>query len=365
VETLTDVRPSFFFGVPRVWEKIEDKMKAVGAANTGIMKSIGDWAKVQGLAANYAKINHESVPWTYMLGTPVFSKIRKTLGLDRCRIQGTGAAPIGKQTLEYLMSVDVPLYDLYGMSESSGPQCVCIPGAVKIGSCGRAIPGSELVVHNPDKKNEGELIYRGRHIFMGYMHNEEATRETIDMEGFLHSGDVGKVDEDGFCFITGRIKELIITAGGENVPPVLIEDLLKESLPAVSNAMVIGDQRKFLSVLFTLRTEPDAEAKPTNVLAGPALAAAAACGSAAKTVEEAIGDPKFLAMIQAGVNEANSHAVSRAQHVNKFTIVPAEFTVDGGELTPTMKLKRKIVNTKYEVEIEAMYADEVAMKSSL
>jgi len=337
----------------------------VGAANTGIMKKIGDWAKVQGLAGNHAKFNKEAVPWTYSLASPIFKKIRTQLGLDRCKMQASGAAPITKQTLEYLMSVDVPVYDLYGMSESSGPQNVSTADAVKIGSCGKAMPGTELRVLNPDKKGEGELIYRGRHIFMGYMHNTEATRDTMDMEGFLHSGDVGKVDEDGFCFITGRIKELIITAGGENVPPVLIEDRLKEELPAVSNAMVIGDKRKFLSCVFTLRTEPDAEAKPTNVLSGPSLAAANEFGSSATTVEEAIRDPKFIAMFQAGVDRYNKTSVSRAQNVQKFLILPAEFTVDGGELTPTMKLKRKIVNTKYEAEIESMYEDGVAMKSSL
>lgn len=366
VDTLTDVRPTMFLGVPRVWEKIEEKMRAVGAANSGIMKSIGDWAKVQGLAGNYAIINHESPPWTYYIASPIFTKIRKQLGLDRCKLQASGAAPITKQTLEYLMSVDVPVLDLYGMSESSGPQNVTTPGNVKIGSCGKAMPGTELVVHNPDKKGEGELIYRGRHIFMGYMHNREATQDTVDAQGFLHSGDVGKVDSDGFMFITGRIKELIITAGGENVPPVLIEDMLKEELPAVSNVMVIGDKRKFLSCLFTLRTEPDAEGKPTNQLAGPGVTAAKGAGSTAKTVEEAVADPKFTAMIQAGVERYNKRAVSNAQNVRKYIVLAQEFTVETGELTPTMKLKRKIVNTKYEAQIEGMYEEgPAAMKSSL
>jgi len=150
VNTLTDVRPTMFLGVPRVWEKIEEKMKAVGAENTGIMKAIGDWAKVQGLAGNYSKVAGEAPHWGYLFASPVFRKIRAQLGLDRCKLQASGAAPITKQTLEYLMSVDVPVLDLYGMSESSGPQCVSIPGSHKIGSCGKSMPGTELVVHQPD-----------------------------------------------------------------------------------------------------------------------------------------------------------------------------------------------------------------------
>jgi len=365
VDTLQDVRPTIFLGVPRVWEKIEERMRAVGAANTGVMKSIGDWAKVQGLEANYAKINHQGVGWKYYIAGPIFAKIRKQLGLDRCRLQASGAAPITKQTLEYLMSVDVPVFDLYGMSESSGPQTISVPTAAKIGSCGKSIPGTELVIDKPDKKGEGELIYRGRHIFMGYMHNVDATRETIDMEGFLHSGDVGKVDSDGFMFITGRIKELIITAGGENIPPVLIEDMVKEESPAVSNVMLIGDKRKFLSCLVTLRVEADAQAKPTNQLAGPAITAAQKVGSSATTVEEAIACPKFNALIQSGIDGYNKRAISRAQNIQRFYILPKEFTVDDGDLTPTMKLKRKVVNDKWAAEIEAMYDTEVAIKSSL
>jgi len=201
---------------------------------------------------------------------------------------------------------------------------------------------------------------------MGYMHNDEATKESIDSEGFLHSGDVGKVDADGFCFITGRIKELIITAGGENVPPVLIEDMIKEELPAVvSNVMVIGDKRKFLSCLLTLKSEPDAKQKPTDQLAGPALAAAKAAGSSAKTVTEAVSDPKFMAMIQSGINGYNKRSVSRAQHVQKFTVLTSEFTVDSGELTPTMKLKRKVVAEKFAGKVEAMYEGEGQVKASL
>jgi len=293
------------------------------------------------------------------MASPIFKKIRAQLGLDRCKIQASGAAPITRQTLEYLMSVDVPVFDLYGMSESSGPQNVSIPGANKIGSCGRAMPGTELRVDKPDpKKGEGELIYRGRHIFMGYMWNAEATKDTVDSEGFLHSGDVGKVDKDGFCFITGRIKELIITAGGENVPPVLIEDILKEELPCVSNVMVIGDKRKFLSCVFTIKSEPDAQQKPTDKLAGPALADAKKGGSSATTVTAAAKDASFLKMVQAGVDRYNKRAVSRAQHVQKFTVLSGEFTVDSGELTPTMKLKRKIVNEKFSAQIEAMYPDD-------
>lgn len=220
VETLTDVRPTMFLGVPRVWEKIEaspglprtrrpkhptirtwfageDEGGRGGEqrhheGHRGLGQGPGPRRQLcQGDAhtPDHPSLHPASEPltlrqvagdaphWGYYFATPIFKKIRAQLGLDRCKLQASGAAPITKQTLEYLMSVDVPVLDLYGMSESSGPQCVSVPGGHKIGSCGRAMPGTELVVHNPDpRKGEGELIYRGRHIFMGYMHNTEVPR---------------------------------------------------------------------------------------------------------------------------------------------------------------------------------------------
>lgn len=364
-ETLKEVRPTKFMAVPRVWEKIEEKMRAVGAANTGIVKKLGDWAKDLGLRTHLAKLNgDDSYPWGWSLASmAVYSQVRKALGLDRCTQMATGAAPISKQTLHYFMSLDMPIYELYGMSECSGPQTMSNEQHWRIGSCGVAIPGTDLILddrHCPDTgAGEGEICFRGRHIFMGYMKNDEATAAAIDDRGFLHSGDVGRIDADGFLFITGRIKELLITAGGENVPPVLIEDNLKELLPAVSNVVVIGDKKKYLSCLFTLRAEVDADGMSTQELSEAAVRAAKECGSNAVTVDEAAACPKFRAMLQAGVERYNAErSISRAQYIRKWCILRSDLSVQGGELTPTMKVRRKKVNEIHAAAIEAMYPEE-------
>lgn len=212
-----------------------------------------------------------------------------------------------------------------------------------------------------------ELCYRGRHIFAGYLGMPDKTNETIDDDGWLHSGDVVAIDDDdcpdvikpsGFIKITGRIKELIITAGGENVPPVLIEDALKFAMPAISNTMVIGDKRKFLSALICLQVEINVESgEASNKLTGTALDTAKSIGSKATTTDEVMKDHLWTKYFEDGIKKANAKAASRAQQVSKWTLLPSDFTEKGGELTPTLKLKRSVTADKYTDVIEAMYTN--------
>jgi len=361
-QTLKEVRPTAFLGVPRVWEKIMEKMQEVGRQTTGVKKSIAEWAKSKGLEGNYAIQRGDWEPWGWWLANQlVFSKVKEALGLDRTRYCATAAAPIAKETLDYFLSLNIPIFEIYGMSESTGPQTINRPGFHKTSSCGPAMPGSEMKIADPDKAGNGEICYRGRHIFMGYMKNDKATAETIDAEGWLHSGDIGRVDQEGFLYITGRIKELIITAGGENIPPVLIEDEIKLDIgKVISNVMVVGDRKKFLTCLLTLKAKPNADAKPgeypfSDELADSAVEQLSKAGSSAKTVQEAMKDPKVTEYLKAGIEKANKRAASNAQRIQKFAIVPVDFTLEGGELTPTMKLKRRIVVQQYEKEIEELY----------
>lgn len=360
VDTLKAVRPTVIMGVPRVWEKIEEKMRAVGAANTGVKKSLGDWAKSIGLRGNRERILHggnETVPWGWSLADKlVFSAVKANLGFDRCRLRVTGAAPISSSTMQYFMSLDMPLLELYGMSESTGPHTLNRALDCKLGSVGRSMPGVETKIHKPNEKGEGEICMRGRNVFMGYMHNAESTARDIDDDAWLHTGDLGVIDEHGFVRITGRIKELIITAGGENVPPVLIENELKAALPALSNVVVIGEKQKYLVCLMTLKSEPDADGQPTQQLGDATRQLVRAAGSSATTIAEAQSCAKVRAHIQTGVTAANANATSRAQVVQKFAFLPQDFTVDTGELTPTMKLKRRVVDEKYQSVIEELYA---------
>lgn len=364
VKTLTDVRPTVFFGVPRVWEKIYEKMMEVAKTTKGLKKTIATWAKGTATAKNQALQfgSSSSKPMMFFLAKVILKKIRQALGLDRCIACFTGAAPIEMKVLKYFASIDIPILELFGQSECTGPHTVNIPTAWKLGSCGRPMPGTESKIDPAT----GEICYRGRHIFMGYMYMKEKTVETIDDEGWLHSGDVGKFDEDrhpdipgesGFMFITGRIKELIITAGGENIPPVLIESEFKIAMPALSNCMVIGDKRKFLTIVLTLLVEVDADTGiPTKKLAGEALSTAIAIGSTATTTTEAMVCPKFEAYFNKGMEVANSKTTSRAQRVSKWALVETDFSEPTGELTPTLKLKRTEADKIHSAVIEAMYA---------
>lgn len=225
-------------------------------ASTGVKKMLSTWAK--GKAAAYWESeefgSNTGQPFMMFLAKKLLHKAHLALGFDRCYSFYVSAAPIEVKILRYFASIDIPIMELFGQSECTGPHAVNTYNAFKIGTVGRPLRGTETKLGESD----GELCYRGRHIFAGYMGMPEKTKEAIDPDGWLHSGDVVKIDDDhnpkipkpsGFISITDRIKELIITAGGENVPPVLIEDELKAAMPALSNAMVIGDKRKFLTVL--------------------------------------------------------------------------------------------------------------------
>uniref|UniRef100_K3W526 AMP-dependent synthetase/ligase domain-containing protein n=1 Tax=Globisporangium ultimum (strain ATCC 200006 / CBS 805.95 / DAOM BR144) TaxID=431595 RepID=K3W526_GLOUD len=353
--TLKEVRPTFFLGVPRVWEKIAEKMWAISAETTGIKKRIASWAKDKAAQktalAQYGKSG--GAPCGFgVANSLVLSRVKEALGLDQCVSCFSGAAPIHREVVEYFGSLDLPIFEFFGQSEGTGPQTVCMQGSWKIGTCGRPIDGTEMKVL-PDTE---ELVFAGRNNMMGYLKNEEQTKAVIDEEGYLHTGDCGKIDEDGFMMITGRIKELIITAGGENVPPILIEDALKEELPILSNAMVIGDKRKFLTVLLTLRVNVDGEGVPTDKLDAKALSICREIGSTATTVSEAKACAKVKEYLDKGLKRANSRATSRAQNLGKYEVLDTDFSIHGGELTPTLKLKRKVVLEKYGAIIDAMYA---------
>lgn len=190
---------------------------------------------------------------------------------------------------------------------------------------------------------------------MGYLRDDKSTLETIDPQGFLHTGDLGRLDKEGFLFLTGRAKELLITAGGENVAPVLIESVIRQEVPIVSNCMVVGDGKKFLSVLICLQTTIDKDNNPTQILAPEVLRLIEPLGSKSQTTVEAADDPEVNRMIQSGLERANKRAISRAQRVLAWRVLPQDFSVAGGELTATLKLRRKVVAKKYEDVIDEMY----------
>ncbi|XP_043986504.1 long-chain-fatty-acid--CoA ligase ACSBG2 isoform X1 [Gambusia affinis] len=364
VNTLKEVHPTAFMGVPRVWEKMQEKMKSVGAKSSAVQRKVAAWAKDVGLQTNLTKMNQNVAaarnPLSYQIAKKlVFKKVRKALGLDRCTKCYTGAAPITKDTLEFFLSLNIPLYELYGMSESTGPHTISKPEAFKLTSCGIEIPGCKTKLHSPDEEGNGEICFWGRHVFMGYLNMLDKTQEAIDENGWLHSGDLGKHD-NGFLFITGRIKEMIITAGGENVAPIPIEDAVKEAVPLISNAMLIGDKRKFLTMLLTIKCQVNAETgDPEDELTPEAVELCRNLGSNATRVSDIAGgrDRTVHAAIQEGINRVNETATSNAQRIQKWIVLERDFSVGGGELGPTMKLKRPVVLKMYREQIDNFYKE--------
>ena len=360
------VRPTVFFGVPRVWEKMEEKLKEIGKSSTGLKKTMADWAKGKGTEhCQMAQFgNSGSTPWGYGLAhTLVLSKIKDALGLDQCHGFFTAAAPISLSTLQYFSSLDIPVHELFGQSECTGPHTSSKDGSWKLGYCGRPLPGTRTKVI-PETR---ELTYTGRHIFMGYMHMPEKTAESFTQDGYLISGDVVEFDNNdsedptvprpsGFMRITGRIKDIIITAGGENIPPILIEETMKDVMPALSNVVVVGDKRKYLTMLISLKVETDPTSGfPTDKLSSAALSIGTDLGSSATTTGEVVTDEKWIAYINNGVQTANKKTASRAQFIQKWAFLPADLSENAGELTPTLKMKRNVINDMHADLIETLY----------
>lgn len=335
-DNLKEVRPHVFLGVPRVWEKIQAKMMAAGAQNSAIKKKIAAWARKVGARAIAAQEKGQPLPWNYNLANKaVFSKVKERLGLDRSKLNVTSAAPIAKETLDFFGSLGVLINEVYGMSECTGPASMSTPDKFRVGWVGWALPGGEVKI-----ADDGEVCMRGRNVFKGYYKNPEATAETIDDEGWLHSGDIG-VKEGEFFKITDRKKDLIITAGGENIAPQVLEGKLK-NIVWVSQAIVVGDRRKHLSALLTLD-----EDKFDDILK--------ASGTTAETLSEVAEDEKVRAWLFKEVEAVNAD-LARVQQIKKIKILPKDLSIEAGELTPTMKVKRRVVRDKYKAEIEAFYA---------
>jgi long-subunit acyl-CoA synthetase (AMP-forming) len=335
-DNLREVRPHLFLGVPRVWEKIQAGIQTAGAQNPPLKKKIAAWARKIGLAAGYADQRGQSRPWTYPLANRlVFSKVRAKLGMDATRFAIASAAPMAVETHEFFLSLGIPIMDVWGMSELTGPATISLPSSYRTGRSGRVIPGSEMKL-----ADDGELLVRGPHVFRGYYKSEEVTRETLDADGWLHSGDVAEFDDEGFLRITDRKKELIITAGGKNIAPTHLEGKLKQ-IPAISQAVAIGDRRPYVGAL--LAVDPNRVA-----------AEAEKAGSPARTPEAAAECPVFKAYVEKQVEEIN-RGLARYESIKRIALLPQELTTDGGELTPTMKLKRRVIHEKHRDAIESLY----------
>lgn len=383
-DRLRCVKPTMFLGVPRVWEKVAEKVQAIGRANKGLKKKIGDWSKKKNLLCqtNQNLGGSGKKPGGYGVSSKVMGAVQKKLGLDQMRTGITAAAPIRRETLEYYGSLNMQINEVYGMSECTGATTWSRNECHLWGACGYTLSGVEVQVFqvdpedinkkkpcpraedvfNASEEEQGELCYRGRHIMLGYMANPDMGEEhiqeiiaknkaAIDDEGWLHSGDKGCQGANGMFKITGRYKELIIGAGGENISPVPIEGKVKEGA-GIANVMMVGDKRKFNIACLTLTTEGATGELPGN---GKLIGDALGVSDESKTVEDAIKDEKWIKHITDIITEVNKNVPNNPSKIQRFTILPFDFSVETQELTPTLKLKRGFVEKKHMAQIERVY----------
>jgi long-chain acyl-CoA synthetase len=330
-------KPTVVVSVPRVFEKVYNTA-AQNAANDGkgrifeiAAQTAVDWSEAsdRGGPGLLLRVKHA------LFDRLVYHKLRAALGGD-CHASVSGGAPLGARLGHFYRGVGLTVYEGYGLTETSAAITVNQIDALKVGTVGKLLPGNSMRI-----ADDGELLVRGGVVFHGYWHNEQATHEAME-DGWFKTGDLGAVDSDGFLTITGRKKEIIVTAGGKNVAPAVLEDQLRAH-PLISQAMVVGDARPFVGALITIDPEAFDGWKQRNSKPGGA------------SVSDLVTDPDLNAEVDAAVKQANL-AVSHAESIRKFRILPVDFTEDTGELTPTLKVKRKVVAEKFAHDIDAIYA---------
>jgi long-chain acyl-CoA synthetase len=338
-QNLGEVRPHVFVSVPRVYEKVLGKVYENVAKASGVQQRIFEWAVETGKEALLYRLRLQNPPGFLGLKLAladrlVFGKIRSRLG-GRFEFAMSGGAPLAREIAEFFWGAGIRIYEGYGLTETSPVLTVNTPDHTRLGTVGRAIPEVELKI-----AEDGEILARGPNIMQGYYNNEEATRETLDDDGWFHTGDVGAIDEDGFLSITDRKKELIVNAYGKNIAPAPIENALKASR-YIGQAVIIGDRRKFLSALVV----PDFEA-----LEGWAHRR----GITAEGHEELLAHPEVKDLLDSEVAGVNAQ-LARYEQIHAWEVLPNEFTLETGELTPTQKVKRRVIHDKYQSQIDHLY----------
>jgi len=335
IDYCKEVNPHLFIGVPRIYEKVYSNLVA------GLGSKVG-WLKLP------------------ILGNIVRKKAKAKIGFTNLKFAITGAAPINPDILHLFHDLGIPIYEGYGMTETSAGATLGYAGANKIGSVGKPLSGTELRIADPDEGGNGEIQFRGRHVMAGYYRNPEATADTMTEDGWLKSGDLGKIDSDGFVYVTGRLKEIYVSSAGKNIAPLVIEETMK-SIPVISQCMLIGDNRKYCSALFTL--DVGAILRDVHGLDGATEVPKDPSEQLAKLAELGHDLSEYTAVgsdihnqLEASVAGLNQK-FSNPEQIKKFTVLPRDLGVDQGELTPTLKIRRKQIRENWAAEIEAMYSD--------
>ena len=334
IDYCKEVQPHLFIGVPRIYEKVYSNLMAALGSKLGLLK----------------------IP---VLGGIIKKKATAKIGFSNVTYAITGAAPINPDILELFHTLGIPLYEGYGMTETTAGATLNYGGHNRIGSVGKPLEGSGLRIADPNEKGDGEIQFNGRHVMAGYYRNSEATAETMTEDGWLKSGDLGRIDSDGYVYVTGRIKEIYVSSAGKNIAPLVIEETMK-SIPMISQCMLIGDNRKFCSALFTL--DVGAILRDVHGLDGATEVPKDPDEQLAKLAELGHDLSEYTAVgsdahrqLEEEVAKLNQK-FSSPEQVKKFTVLPRDLNVDQGELTPTLKIRRKQIRENWTAEIEAMYA---------
>jgi len=340
-ENVREIAPTTFTGVPRVWEKFFSAITIAISESGLVQQAVYRWALGVGYAVSDRVLRRESVPvWLkglfYIARWTALDNVRRLIGIHRARILVTGAAPISPDLVRWYLALGVPMIEAWGQTESCGGSTVVPVDHIKPGSIGRACPFNEVKV---DPQTQ-ELLIRGPNVFMGYLNQPEKTAETIDAEGWLHTGDVGSMDDEGFFRITDRMKDIIITAGGKNITPSEWENELKFS-PFVTDAVVIGDRRAYLTAIIMIDQENVEKFAQDHDVPFSNYASLTRA-------------PEVVGLIQKEIDKVNTK-FARVEQIKQFRLLENQLTAEDDELTPTMKLKRKFVEQKYRDMIESMY----------
>jgi long-chain acyl-CoA synthetase len=341
MEDLRDVSPTIFQAVPRIWEKYYSNIILKIEDSTWLKRTVYNIAVNIGTRYNEIKLEgtKPSLVLTFLYQLAYFSMfwhLKRVLGFERIRLGNSAAAPISHKILKYFQSIGVPIYEGFGMTEATGTTHASNDVNFKIGTVGKAIPGTEVKI-----AEDGEILLKGKGVFKGYYMDEEATKDAIK-DGWFHTGDVGEVDEEGYMKITDRKKDLMITAGGKNIAPQFIENLLKFS-PYINDAVIIADKRKYVSAIIVIDEE--------NVVNYAQQLKIHYTTFASLTKADEV-----INLIQSEINKVNKE-LARVESIKKFRILDKKLYTEDGEVTPTMKVKRKYINEHYKDLIESMYRE--------
>lgn len=334
---LCETEPSLLLCVPRVWEKMMEGVVSKLEKGTGVKKKLAVWALALGKRVNAAKVERKSVSPLDALQYPiadklVLGKIRKALGLGKAFLLASGAAPLPAHVSRWFRGIGLEIVECYGLTESTGMVSITVLGTDCAGTVGKPLEGCEFKLGD-----DGEILSKGRHIFLGYLHDEVNTKATI-VDGWLHTGDLGEWTPAGLLRIVGRKKEIMKTSGGKMIAPVPIEEKLKEA-NFISQVSLVGDNRKYLSALITLSESALNDLK----------------GKAGATKDGVVLDPETLKKVQEQFDRVNKTLASFEQ-VKKFKVIDREFSIDAGEMTPTMKMKRNVIEQRFRPLIDEMYS---------